>query len=264
MPRGGWMTVTNVISPMMVCMDRFVIGAMISVTAVAYYATPSEVVSKLSIIPAALSGVIFPAFATSYTRDHNKTLQIFIRSTKYTGLALFPAALLITSFAHEGLLLWLGKEFAVHSTSIMQILVLGVFCNCLATVFFTYVQGISRPDLTAKLHMIELPLYLAFLWWAIHSYGIIGAAIAWSARVILDGALLLWFSDHFLCDNKMVLKRIGGVTCLALAAMALPMVTSWLWLRFLLFLVVVCGYIYVAFRLLDDGEHAYLRALLPR
>jgi len=38
--------VTNVVSPLLVTFDRFLIGALVSVTAVAYYATPFEVVTK--------------------------------------------------------------------------------------------------------------------------------------------------------------------------------------------------------------------------
>src|SRR5271154_4799860 len=49
---GGWMTVTNVVGPLMSTLDRFVIGAMVSLTAVAYYATPYEVVTKLLLVPA--------------------------------------------------------------------------------------------------------------------------------------------------------------------------------------------------------------------
>ena len=66
---GAWMTVTNVIGPLMVYLDRFVIGGIISVAAVAYYATPYEMVTKLWIIPSAIVGVLFPAFAASYRQD---------------------------------------------------------------------------------------------------------------------------------------------------------------------------------------------------
>ena len=48
---GGWMMVSNVVSPMMVYLDRFVIGALIGMTAVTYYVTPFEVISKLLIVP---------------------------------------------------------------------------------------------------------------------------------------------------------------------------------------------------------------------
>ena len=47
---GSWMTVTNIVGPLMVYMDRFIIGATLSMAAVAFYATPYEVVTKLWVI----------------------------------------------------------------------------------------------------------------------------------------------------------------------------------------------------------------------
>src|SRR5512146_258518 len=44
---GGWMTVSNVVTPIMAYLDRFFIGALLPVAAVAYYVTPSEAVTKL-------------------------------------------------------------------------------------------------------------------------------------------------------------------------------------------------------------------------
>ena len=58
---GGWMTVSNIVSPLMVYLDRFLIGAVLSMAAVSYYATPYDVVTRLLIIPGALMGVMFPA-----------------------------------------------------------------------------------------------------------------------------------------------------------------------------------------------------------
>ena len=51
---GGWMTLSNLISPLMVYADRFLIGGMISAAAVAYYATPYEIATRLWIIPLSL------------------------------------------------------------------------------------------------------------------------------------------------------------------------------------------------------------------
>src|SRR5207245_7684956 len=53
---GGWMTVSNVIGPLMSTLDRFVIGSMISVASVAYYATPQHVLGQLLRVPGALLG----------------------------------------------------------------------------------------------------------------------------------------------------------------------------------------------------------------
>ncbi len=68
---GGWMTVSNVLGPLMVTFDRFLIGSIISIAAVAYYSIPYEVVTKLWLISSALIGVLFPAF--SATSHHDRT-----------------------------------------------------------------------------------------------------------------------------------------------------------------------------------------------
>src|ERR1019366_9056928 len=70
---GGWMTVSNVVGPLMLYMERFAIGVLLSATAVAYYATPFEVVTKLLIISTAISAVMFPAFSLSAARDFNRS-----------------------------------------------------------------------------------------------------------------------------------------------------------------------------------------------
>jgi glycosyltransferase involved in cell wall biosynthesis len=60
---GGWMTISNIVGPLMGYLDRFVVGAFASAEALAYYATPQELISKLSVVPSALMAVLFPQFA---------------------------------------------------------------------------------------------------------------------------------------------------------------------------------------------------------
>ena len=223
---GAWMTVTNVIGPLMVYLDRFVIGAIVSVAAVAYYATPYEMVTKLWIIPSAIVAVLFPAFAASYARDRDRTTLLFARGIKYVALALFPVTLVITAFSYEGLRWWLGDEFARHSAPVLQWLAIGVFTNSLAQVFFALIQGVGRPDLTAKFHLLELAVYLPGLWWAIHHYGILGAAIAWTARVAFDGILLFWLSSRFLGGNTVLFKRMGAGMLAALGGLVMPLLAD--------------------------------------
>src|ERR1700682_3254653 len=70
---GGWMTVSNLVSPIIVYLDRFLIGALLSVSAVAAYTVPFDMVTRLTIIPGAVSGVLFPAFALSLVKDPDRT-----------------------------------------------------------------------------------------------------------------------------------------------------------------------------------------------
>jgi O-antigen/teichoic acid export membrane protein len=240
---GGWMTVTNVVGPLMVTLDRFLIGAVASVTAVAYYATPYEVVTKLWLIPGALVGVMFPAFSTSFAQDRERTALLYRRSVKYILLMLFPIVLLTLVLAPDGLRIWLGPEFALHSARVLQWLAVGVFINSLAQVPFALVQGVGRPDLTAKLHLVELPFYLFALWWLIRLRGIEGAAIVWTGRAAIDALVLFGVGKRFLPARSSYAGRsVFAVTC-AFAALALAGLAQGLIVKvaFLLVTILVFG-----------------------
>ena len=138
---GGWMTVTNVLGPIMVSLDRFLIGALISMTAVAYYATAYEAVTKLWIIPSAISAVLFPAFATALVDDRRRAANLYKLGSKYIFVSLFPIVLCVLTVGGTALGLWLGASLATKCAPIMQLLVIGVFANSLAQVPFWRIQA---------------------------------------------------------------------------------------------------------------------------
>jgi O-antigen/teichoic acid export membrane protein len=217
---GGWMTVANIINPIMVQMDRFFIGGLISTAAVAYYTTPYELVTKYWFISNAVLGVVFPAFATSFVHDRDRTALIFGRGVKYVFLILFPLTLVTAALAPELLRVWLGPEFAAQSTRVMQWLALGVLLCGLAQVPSAMLQGVGRPDLTAWLHLVELPIYLPIACWLIITRGIEGAAMAWTARTVLDLLLFFGAARWVLPGEGARLGRMALVLLLAMLVMA--------------------------------------------
>lgn len=208
---GGWMTVSNIVGPLMVNLDRFVIGAITSMEDVAYYATPYEVVTKFLFIPGALVGVIFPAFSTSFAGDQTRAAVLYDRCIRYLALILFPVVLITVALAQDGLNMWLGGDFASRSFRVLQWLAVGVFMNSLAQVPFALVQSAGRPDLSAKLHLVELPCYLLALWWLVSSFGIQGAAIAWAARSVADTAALFVLARSFLPARNLFSWRASAL-----------------------------------------------------
>lgn len=188
---GGWLTVTNVVGPLMTYLDRFVIGALFDLAAVAYYTTPYELVTKLWLIPFALTAVLFPAFSGALAQGSTASTALMTRSIAAVFAVVFPAVIFAVAFAREGMALWLGDGFASHSFRVLQWLAAGVLVNSMAQVPYTFVQGAGRPDWIAKLHLLELPLYLLGLWWMLDVAGIVGAAVAWTIRVTIDALALL-------------------------------------------------------------------------
>jgi O-antigen/teichoic acid export membrane protein len=254
---GGWMTITNIISPIMMYFDRFAIGSLISITAVAYYTTPHEVVTKLLIIPAALAGVLFPAFAASFAQDRARTRQLFVKGIKFTYIALFPICLMITAFAHEGLSFWLSVEFANHSSRVLQLLAIGIFINALAHIPYAFVQGLGHPELTAKLHMVELPFYLVLLFALISLFNIEGAAIAWIIRVAFDCLILLVFSFKLLSETLSAsLFKISIIPVIFALSLFFFVFIDGLIFKSVMFLVVFISFIlYSWFVLLVHDKH---------
>lgn len=207
---GGWMTVSNVISPIMVFLDRFYISSAVSVAAVSYYATVYEVATKLWIVPIALLGVFFPAFASTFVRSKHHALNLFHRALRFVLLAVFPLGLLLITFAPEGLNLWLGSEFAQQSTPVLRWLTAGVLLNCAAQIPYAAIQGIGRPDLTGKLHLVELPFYVFGLWVLVGRFGIMGAAAAWTLRAVVDTAVLYGIAARQLHLPRTTLAWLGA------------------------------------------------------
>lgn len=188
---GGWITVTNIVSPILVYLDRFLIGSLLSIASVAYYSAPYEMVTRLSIISASLSVTLFPAFSSlEGVENKEKIGTIFARSVKYILLTLGPVVLIVMLFARDILGLWLGTEFLLESTIVLQVLALGVLINSLAHTPFALLQGVGRPDLPAKFHLFELLIYIGIAWLLVSKWGINGAAMAWTLRVTLDTFLL--------------------------------------------------------------------------
>ena len=54
---------------------------------------------------------------------------------------------------------------------------------------FTLVQALGKPKWSATVHVIELPIHAAVTWWAVSTFGVVGAAAAWSLRALYDAAL---------------------------------------------------------------------------
>ncbi len=190
---GAWITVSNVVGPLMVYADRFVIGAMVSVAAVGYYVAPYEVLTRFWVVPAALTGALFPALAAASPAG----AWVLQRKGALVVLATaVPLALVAGAAAPLWMPAWLGDEFAAKAAGVAQWLAIGVAVNCLAHIPFTVLQARGRADVTALLHLAEAPAYFVILFVLVGSRGIEGAAMAWCLRCAVDAALLFLLSTR--------------------------------------------------------------------
>lgn len=188
---GGWLTVSGIVGPSLVYLDRFMVASLVSISAVTYYAAPYEALSRIWIIPGSVAMTLFPSFSSLIgSGDEERGRRIFVTAIKYLFLVIGPVMLSILFFANDILRCWLGLTFAERGAVPMQILAGGFLVNSLALIPAAFLQGIGRPDLTAKFHLVELPIHVVVAWVLISHWGIAGAALAWTTRVSVDAVLL--------------------------------------------------------------------------
>ena len=191
---GAWMTLSNIISPLMVVADRFVISNFLGGSKVAYYTVPSEFLLRLLIIPAALTTTLFPIFTQIIGTDLVRTRELYQRSLRTILLVMLPICTLTASLSYLGLKLWLGTDFAENSFLAAMLLCLGIVFNSLAQIPHAVLQAHGSVKTTSLLHLTEFIVYLPLLILSVFYFGIIGAAAMWLLRAASDFMVLNRFA----------------------------------------------------------------------
>ncbi len=184
---GGWVTVTSFIGPVMVILDRFVIGAISGAKAVSYYTIPFQLGERSTILPLSLVSALFPRLAGVSSAEEQRLARA---GQEVLVVVMTPLVLAGVLFMEPFIAWWISREFAEQSAQVGQIILLGFWFNSFAKIPLAQLQARGRPDLVAKCHLAEVLPYLGLLYIGISVFGLIGAAFAFSLRVVFDTALL--------------------------------------------------------------------------
>ena len=162
------------------------------------------------------------------------------------------------------LTVWLGEKFAAHSSVVLQLLIVGVLLNSVAQVPFTFLQGIGRPDIPAKINLIELPFYVALMWFAVKEFGINGAALIWIMLNIVNTGIQI-FIVYKLVQANVASKSITLFSLVVVCALVVPFLLNDILLKIFfvtgtLFILVLVTWKY----LFHAGEKLFLISALKR
>jgi O-antigen/teichoic acid export membrane protein len=217
---------------------------------------------------------LFPAFSALEATDQKDRIQhYYLRAHRYLFFALVPIFFVLFVWAREILEAWIGLSFAAHATETMRILAVGFVISLLAPLSGALLNGIGRPDIVAKLYIVELPLNIASVWALTHAFGINGAAWSFVIRSVFETGLL-WIlvgrTISFSQESITFARRLGTQAALTLTAMG----TLAVLLRgsriddpaaIALSLAVLTGYgIVVSLVVLDSQDWHFLKAIARR
>jgi len=142
---------------------------------------------------------------------------------------LTPLIVAVILFMEPFLTWWVGPDVSRNGAFVGEIIALGLWSNGLAIMPFTLLQAQGRPDLTAKCHLAELIPYCAFLVFALHFWGVAGAALAWTLRVTADAVLLFWISGGAPRSYMAHLPAMLFLGLATVAAFAFPLMSVSRW-----------------------------------
>lgn len=186
---GGWVTVSNLISPLMDYLDRFVLSAIAGVQSVAFYAAPAEGIQKTQSLPGSVARALFPMLSG---KVGSSALKLALRAVGLQALVGLSLSLVLVLFGDVLMGLWLGPEYALKSGEVIQILGFGVLFNAVAMIPQTALQALGKAKTTAAVHLAEILPFIGLLYLLTGWYGIEGTAVAWVLRTFMDMCLMGW------------------------------------------------------------------------
>lgn len=184
---GGWVSISNLISPLLATLDKILIGVILGAVDVTYYAIPDRLTRQGSILPGAIVRALFPAMAAATPEHAQEQAKAALDVLSAALTLMITAGVLVMPVFFW---LWIGKSFAQIATPIGVLLALGIHVNGLAYVPSSLLQARGRVDLTAKFHLIEIVPHIICLYLGLRYFGLLGAAGAMLLVSILDAILL--------------------------------------------------------------------------
>ncbi|MGI4813047.1 MAG: flippase, partial [Janthinobacterium lividum] len=217
---GSWVSVSGLLNPILDTSNQLVLGAMLGAAAVASYSIPMTLAMRSQVVATALARTLFPLVSRSEPAEAQRTTRTAASALAYGfGIVCAPAILFSSTFLH----LWMGAKFAAISTPVAQILMFGAWSNGVAFLPYGFLQAQGRPQVAAKVGLIEVVPFFLVLWFLIGVMGLSGAALAWTLRVTINCVALFVLSGCL--DRSMVrlLPALGMMLVSLAVARWMPM-----------------------------------------
>lgn len=186
---GGWISLSNILSPIMNTCDRFMVASINGSANLSLYSIAADAISKFTIFPVAVSKVIFPIFSDSSKKSIHRDVKR--KSFQMIGYPMMVLTVFGIIFSENIIMIWFGNEYLGSTVVVFQLLLIGLFFNSIAQIPYSEIQARGYANYTALLHSLEIIPHIFCLWFLVTNYEIVGAALAITIRSVADALLLI-------------------------------------------------------------------------
>jgi O-antigen/teichoic acid export membrane protein len=189
----GWVAISTFVGPVLGSFDRFTVGSLVGAVALGYYGGASEAANRFLLIPVTAFSAMLPALAAVDAQSgRDRTLAATRAARRQLAALMLPLCLTLFVFGPLLLKLWLGDPFAQAAGVALRILAIGIFMAGLAVLPLALLYGSGRPDLPAKVNLLQLALHIPTTIILVKLLGITGAAIAVTLLRLEDLVFYEW------------------------------------------------------------------------
>lgn len=205
---GTWTTISGMITPLTSSLDKFMLGSILGPAAVTFFAIPERLARQGAIIPGAVTRALFPRLSGAEENDAHATTTNAFNLLLYVQTPMICGIILVLQ---PFLGLWVGWTITDKAGPVGLIIAATVWIVGLNYLPSMLLQARGRPDIAAKLRLMEIIPYVIVLWLSIHYFHLIGGGLALLFVNVLDMALLFWGAKLTLYRNKTLWKSVGWI-----------------------------------------------------
>ena len=211
--------------------DNAIVGAVLGVRALGYYAIAYNLGNLAAIqVAGALGAVLYPAY-TRMLPDLDRVRQAALRMLRYVGLLILPLTTIGVLVTPAAVPLILGSKWNALTTALQVLLVYGCL-HTLGPIYWSLLMARDDNAVNLRINLVSLVAALATAVPVASRYGITGVAIeftlleflrlasmAWAVRSRLNLSLALQWQALV---PAIAGSLLTGTTVLALAALYRP------------------------------------------
>jgi len=190
---GGALAISGIAAVLLVNLEKVILTSVTSVQTLAYYGIASSLIGTAVMFGTAMHQSLVPAFSQLLQPQKREQLEgLYSRSIRLNILGTAPLITGLFVIAYPFFTIWAGPEFGRESTVPFYVMLITVFFSLWAYIPVTVLIAAGRMDVLAKVYWMELIPYIALTAFLTSRFGAIGAALAWSARVLFDTTVMTY------------------------------------------------------------------------
>ena len=175
--RGSWVTLSGITNYVNTQGDDAIVGKLASVSQLGIYQSAYKISTlPLTEVSFTINSVNFPVY-TKFADDVQRIRRAFLKTFKFSLLAIFAIGIVMFVFSRELVLLVLGDQWLEAIPVLRALSIFGILTAINAAPNSVFL-ALKRQDLIAKLHIIQLAVMLLTIIPLVNQYQALGAAFS--------------------------------------------------------------------------------------